>query len=289
MTRAQGFAGERISVLPRPLIHQALGRPLTGRLLVTDCGHFPAAAGHRRSRPSGSGQAIVIVCAEGRGWCDLPAGRRAVHPGQALVLPPGVPHTYGAADGDPWTIWWLHLAGSDVRELLAAARVDAERPVVGVGDVYRAVALIDESLRRMQGDDSAASMQAAAGAAWHLLALLAADRTGTTSGGHDPVRQAREYLHDHVGTRVGVAELAALARLSPSHFAALFRKATGVGVLKYQTRLRMSRARELLDTTDLPIATIARRLGYQDPFYFSRQFHAAHGVPASTYRAQHKG
>jgi AraC-like DNA-binding protein len=289
MTRAQGFAGERISVLPRPLIHQALGRPLTGRLLVTDCGHFPVAAGHRRSRPSGSGQAIVIVCADGRGWCDLPAGRRAVHPGQALVVPPGVPHTYGAADGDPWTIWWLHLAGSDVRELLAAAQVDAERPVVGVGDVYRAVALIDESLRRMERDDSAASLQAAAGAAWHLLALLAADQTPATSGGHDPVRQARQYLHDHIGTRVAVAELAALARLSPSHFAALFRKATGVGVLKYQTRLRMSRARELLDTTDLPIATIARRLGYQDPFYFSRQFHTAHGIPASTYRAQHKG
>lgn len=289
MTRAQGFPGERISVLPRPLVRQALGRPLTARLVVTDCGHFPAAAGHLRTRPSGSEQTIVIVCTDGQGWCELPSGRRSVHPGQALVLPPGLPHGYGATEDDPWTIWWLHLAGADVPELLAAAQVDAERPVAGVGDVYRAVALIDEALRRMERDDSAASLQAASGAAWHLLALLAADRSRAGSGGHDPVHQARQYLHEQVGTRVGVAELAALARLSPSHFAALFRKATGVGVLKYQTRLRMSRARELLDTTDLPIATIARTLGYQDPFYFSRQFHAAHGLPASAYRAQHKG
>lgn len=64
---------------------------------------------------------------------------------------------------------------------------------------------------------------------------------------------------------------------------------TGVGVLCYQTRLRMARARELLDTTDLPIGEIARRLGYADPFYFSHRFRSVHGMTATEYRAQHKG
>jgi hypothetical protein len=38
MSRIQGFAGERISVLARPLMREALGLPLTSRLLVTDAG-----------------------------------------------------------------------------------------------------------------------------------------------------------------------------------------------------------------------------------------------------------
>lgn len=285
MARIRGFAGERISVLARPLLREALTLPITARLLVTDCGYFPAAADHRRSRPEGSPQAIVIVCTDGAGWCRLPSGRSEVGPGQAVVIPAGTPHEYGAATDRPWTIWWLHLGGADVAELLG----EIARPVFAVADVYRAVALIDDALTRMERDDSVRGRQAAAGAAWHLLALLAAGQTGAPASRADAIQQARQYLRDHLGTRTGVAELAALARLSPSHFAALFRQATGMGVLQYQTRLRMSRARELLDTTDRPVAEIARTLGYPDPFYFSRQFRALHGTSPTGYRHQHKG
>jgi AraC family transcriptional regulator, arabinose operon regulatory protein len=287
--RVQGFAGERISVLPRPLVRESLSRPLTSRLIVTDCGYFPSAADHLRSRPTGTGQAIVIVCVDGAGWCRLPSGTHRVRAGQALVISPGVAHSYGAAADHPWTIWWLHVAGDDVAGLIDAAGVHPGRPVIQVGDVYRTVALADEVLRRMELDGSVRGMQAAAGAAWHLLALLAADQTHAPPGRYDTVEQAQRYLRERVGRRVSVAELAALARLSPSHFAALFRRATGAGVLQYQTRLRMARARELLDTTDLPIAAIARSLGFTDPFYFSRQFRAVHGVTAGRYRAQRKG
>jgi AraC-like DNA-binding protein len=157
-----------------------------------------------------------------------------------------------------------------------------------MGDVYQAVSLIDEVLGRMERDDSVRSRQAATGAAWHLLALLA-DQTGAPARRSNTIQQAQQYLRDHLGARTSVAELAALAHLSPSHFAALFRRATGVGVLQYQTRLRMSRARELLDTTDQAIAEIARTLGYADPFYFSRRFRSVHGTSPSAYRVQRKG
>lgn len=289
MPRMDGFAGERINVLARPLLREALALPVTSRLLVTDCGYFPVAADHLRSRPEGCPQAIVIMCVDGAGWCRLPSGRWEVKPGQALIVPAGVAHEYGAAAERPWTIWWLHVAGADVTELVGAVPPGPESPVVEVMDVYQAVALIDEAIGRMERDDSVRSRQAASGAAWHLLALLATSRTGASAGRDDAIDRAQQYLREHVGTRVSVARLAALAQLSPSHFAALFRQATGTSVLRYQTRLRMSRARELLDTTDRSIAEIARALGYADPFYFSRQFRSVHGTSPTDYRIQHKG
>ena len=289
MPRMRGFAGERISVLARPLMREALGLPVTSRLLVTDCGYFPTAADHQRSRTEGSPQAIVIVCADGAGWCRLPSGRYDMEAGQALVIPAGAPHSYGA-DGDrPWTIWWLHLGGADIADLVGAVLADGAGPVVRVGDLYQAVSLVEDVLGRMERDDSVRSRQAAAGSAWHLLALLASDRAGAPASRTDAIQQAQQYLREHLATRISVAELAALAQLSPSHFAALFRRATGTGILQYQTRLRMSRARELLDTTDQAIAEIARTLGYADPFYFSRQFRSVHGISPTGYRFQHKG
>jgi len=80
-----------------------------------------------------------------------------------------------------------------------------------------------------------------------------------------------------------------MAGLSESHFAALFRRATGYGALEYQIRLRMGLARVLLDTTARTISSIAHQVGYSDPLYFSRQFRRIHGMSPSQYRSQDKG
>lgn len=288
MPRAEGFAGQRLQVLPRPLVAQALRRPATGRLVVTDCGYFPHATEHGRERPRGAAQAIVILVTEGSGWCQLGADRVTVTRGQVLVVPAGEPHVYGADPDTPWTIWWMHVAGPDVADLLQAARMSAARPVVTLREPYSAAALIEQALERMEHDDSVPSLVAAAGAAWHFMALLAADQVSGRPQ-DDPVTRAREYLQSHAGTRTSVAELAALVGLSPSRLAELFRLQTGTSILAYQTRQRMARARELLDTTTVPVSAVGRAVGYDDPYYFSRHFHKVHGMSPTSYRSHDKG
>jgi AraC family transcriptional regulator, arabinose operon regulatory protein len=286
MTIAEGFAGQRMRVLPRPRVREALASPGTARLLVTDCGYFPEAASHGRSRPNGTPQAVLLVCTKGAGWCQTPEGVFAIEAGQAAVLPAGSPHSYGTDDLDPWTLWWLHLDGADLPELLSAGA--SHSPVRALSDVYRVVALANEALQWMERDTTTASLLGAAGAAWHLLALLAAD----PPVGHarsDTITRAAAQLRDHPDEHIGVDELAAMAALSPSHFAALFRAQIGSPVLQYQTQLRMARARELLDTTERSIADVAAASGYPDSFYFSRQFKKVHGMTPFRYRAQHKG
>jgi AraC family transcriptional regulator, arabinose operon regulatory protein len=255
---------------------------------VTDCGYFPRATHHGRTRAHGAAQAIVILVTEGSGWGVVGGDRHRVGSGQVLVIPAGEPHQYGADEDRPWTIWWMHVTGPDVPALLGAARVSASRPVVMLREPYKAAALIERALERLERDDSDPSMLAASGAAWHFLALLAADQTSSTHH-TDPVTQARDYLQAKVGQRVPVPELARLVGLSTSRFSELFRLATGTSVLAYQTRLRMARARELLDTTEMPIASIAHAVGYDDPYYFSRHFSRVHGVSPSAYRLHDKG
>lgn len=275
-------------VLPRPRVREALQLPGTAHLVVTDCGYFPEAHSHGQVRPSPISQSVIIVCAQGAGWCQTEAGRFDVIAGQVIILPQGHPHSYGASADDPWTLWWLHVAGNDLPEFLTAAGMTPESPVRNLSDVYRVVALVAEVLQWMERDQTTASLLAAAGAAWHLMALLASDRApGNERSGL--IDRAAEFLRANLDERTDVASLAAMARLSPSHFAALFRKQIGYPVLQYQTQLRMARAREMLDTTELSIAQVAESAGYPDSFYFSRQFKKLHGVTPFRYRAQHKG
>lgn len=288
MARAEGFVGQRLQVVPRPVVAAALRRPPTSRLVVTDCGFFPRATGHGRRRDRGAPQSIVILVTDGHGWGVVDGERHRVAPGQVLVVPAGAPHEYGADEAHPWTIWWMHVAGPDVAPLLEAARLTAARPVITLRDAYQHAALIERALERLERDDSVPSMTAASGAAWNFLALLAADQVSVTSRG-DPVDLVTDYLQTRVGQRVHVSEAARLVGLSPSRLAELFRERTGTSVLAYQTRLRMARARELLDTSDLTVAAVARSVGYTDPYYFARHFRRVHGQSPTRYRAHDKG
>jgi AraC family transcriptional regulator, arabinose operon regulatory protein len=287
--RREGFPGQRMRVLPRPLVVSALSSPPMSQLLVTDVGYFPRASTHGRARKHGAAQHVVIVCAAGRGTCTLPSGVHQVRAGQALAIPAGLPHRYEADADEPWTIWWMHLVGQQVPSLLAAIGATPEQPVFGLGDPARVVSLIDTIIRRMERDETMATLLASSGAAWHAMALLAADRRTISRQQSDPIEATIEHLRANVSTRISLADLAGMAGLSVSHYSALFRRATGYGALEYQTRLRMGTARELLDTTDRPIASIAAQVGYTDSLYFSRQFRRIHGTSPTEYRSHDKG
>ncbi|WP_129336593.1 AraC family transcriptional regulator [Cellulomonas endophytica] len=287
MPLADGFDHERLSVVPRPVVAEALTRPVTRRLVVTDAGWFPEAAQHERRRPQGIPEAVVMVCVAGGGWVELGGVRSRVGVGTAVLLPPGLPHAYGADDDAPWTIWWLHCRGADVPDLLAAAGVGPERCTVALRHLDRCVALLDETVAAVERQHASAGLLLAAGAAWKLLTQIAVDRLLPEP--HDPLERAMRYLADRLDAPVRVSELAALVGVSPSHLGALFRRATGGGVLAHHTALRMARARQLLDRTRLTVQQVGAEVGYTDPFYFSRHFRRTHGVSPQQYREHRKG
>ncbi len=287
MPIAEGFRGHRMVVVPRPQVAEALRRPVTRRLLVTDAGCYPAAADHRMQRPRGIDEAILIVCTSGTGWARVGSAMHRLGAWQALVIPSGVPHEYGADARDPWTIWWAHLAGTDVAELIESLEATADRPVVPVRAIDRAVALLDEIVTGLERDQSPVRLLGAAGAAWKLLTQINVDRLLPEPG--DPLQRAMNYLAERLDGKVKVSDLASLVGVSPSHLGALFRKATGGGVLAHHTALRMARARQLLDATDATVTEIAFDLGFDDAFYFSRVFRRHHGMSPSDFRRRYTG
>ncbi|WP_281883390.1 AraC family transcriptional regulator [Agromyces rhizosphaerae] len=287
MERTTGFDGQRLSVLPRPLVGAALAAPVTRRMLVTDVGLFPRAAGHARRRPGGASEAIVIACAAGSGWVDTGGVRARVAPGTAVVIPAGVAHAYGATPGDPWSIRWCHVRGTDVAELVEATGVAPGRATFALRSPERVSDLLDEMALSLARDTTPATLVSVAGLAWRLLTQLAADRLRPEAG--SPLQRAMRELEERLDARVPVPELAARVGLSASHLQALFREATGGGVAAHHAALRMARARTLLDTTDLPVGEVGRRVGMADPFYFSRQFRRVHGMSPRAYRGTRKG
>lgn len=100
------------------------------------------------------------------------------------------------------------------------------------------------------------------------------------------VAAAITHMTEHVEKPVKIGMLAELAGLSPSYFPLLFRQQTGCTPRAYLHLLWRHRAVEWLTTTRLMVKEIAGRLGYGDPFHFSRQFKTFSGLAPRDYRAR---
>ncbi|MGC6331398.1 helix-turn-helix domain-containing protein [Rhizorhabdus sp. FW153] len=78
--------------------------------------------------------------------------------------------------------------------------------------------------------------------------------------------------------------MAAQAGVTPTHFCRIFKKATGVSPHQYVMRARLDRARQMLEQSDTPLATIAEGLGFTSQSHFTRAFRQFAGETPSDFR-----
>jgi AraC family transcriptional regulator len=79
------------------------------------------------------------------------------------------------------------------------------------------------------------------------------------------LKSAIDYIHDHLGGDLSMVQIASSVSTSPTHFARLFKTATGTSLHQYVIQQRVNRAKILLETTDLPIPNIAAQVGFANP------------------------
>jgi AraC family transcriptional regulator len=138
-------------------------------------------------------------------------------------------------------------------------------------------------------DDGAPARLLAQAAGFEILAELS--RLGgaplaPVRGGLAPWAQRRclELMRARLSNDIGLDELAAEAQLSAFHFARMFKQSVGVPPRAYLTRLRMEKACELLEQTDLPVTEIALEVGYSSNQVLARVFAKQHRMSPSHYR-----
>ena len=95
-----------------------------------------------------------------------------------------------------------------------------------------------------------------------------------------------ERMHERLHTEAALDTLAAEVGLSTSRLGFLFRLETGVSPGAFLHRLRMERARVLLESTSLSVGDVMRQVGLADPSHFARDFRSAYGLSPRAYRVQ---
>ena len=119
----------------------------------------------------------------------------------------------------------------------------------------------------------------------HYVEALSEEQTGWLAGLKDPfVSRALSLLHGHLAQEWTVDDLGREVGLSRSALADRFARLIGEPPMRYLARWRIQVAAHQLRVNDMPLARIARHVGYESEAAFNRAFKRSYGVPPATWR-----
>lgn len=98
------------------------------------------------------------------------------------------------------------------------------------------------------------------------------------------LRLVLDFIEQNLEETLTMRDLAEAAGLSPYHFSRCFKRDTGFTPYRYILERRIARAKELITTSDMPLAQVALATGFGSQANFTSMFHRMVGMPPGVWR-----
>lgn len=287
----EGFKGERTISLPEDLLASYSRDPLIGNLYVRKIGFFPKVKFHYVQKDEGCNYYMLIYCTDGKGWYRIKEKTYAIEKNQFIFIPSETPYSFGADDEDPWTIYFLHFRGTQSRCFLPAVLEPRSILPSEYSRLQDRLQLFEEIYNCFSMGYIKEYMIYSSMCLYMFLAsfiYLEQFRHLTIPTHKEFPLSSRviHYMQENIQQNLTLEQLAAYFKYSPSHFSMLFQKDTGVSPIHYFIRLKIQKACQYIELTNLKLNKIAFKLGFDEPAYFSRIFTKVMGITPSEYRRQ---
>lgn len=249
-------------------------------------GEFTEGRDYVTWRAHGTSDWLLIYTVAGSGCIVGPTGHVTTSPGDAVLLRPQHTHDYRTAAGS-WSLAFAHFLPR--AEWVALLDWPAEAGGIGVLRAPEGIRGRVLGALRSCARSSVGSLPQAELFAVNALesALLWLDTQNPLRGRMDErLLRVMEYIGAHLSGDLALDALARVATLSPSRLTHLFTATLGIPPQRYVERERLTRAAQLLDSTDRAVGEIGRDVGWADPLYFSRRFTRMHGLSPTAYRSR---
>jgi AraC-like DNA-binding protein/mannose-6-phosphate isomerase-like protein (cupin superfamily) len=288
--KKDGFNGQKAIVLPGQVIRSCERNPLVAPLYLTDIGFYPKARFHYRERQNGCPQDILIYCVDGEGWINIENQTQSISQGQFLIIPKKTRHSYGADEYKPWSIYWVHFKGSLSDQFTLKLKKGPSSFINQVSFDERRVELFDEICGILESGYSTDHLHYVNMCLWKYLASFCYPGLNRKKGDElsDETDIAIRYMQEHIHETVSLQDMANLVHLSTSHFSSIFKKKTGYSPVEYFIHIKIQKACQFLEFTDIHVKELCYKLGFNDPFYFSRLFSKYMGLSPVEYRKKKK-
>lgn len=208
-----------------------------------------------------------------------------------FILPANERHSYGADKSDPWCIYWIHFKGENVDMFQSImSRVMS----INVSDKSRRAdrfLLFDEIFQNLEMGYNPENLEYITFCFMHFLASLK-----YVSQYHE-IKKVKEkdviqccivFMKENLENKIILKDIAEVVSYSESHLNALFVWRTSFSPIEYYHQLKIQRACNYLQFSELKIKEIAFRLKYYDQFHFSKAFQKEMNITPKEYRKRYQ-
>lgn len=277
--------------------------PTETLLLPIETIHPMIRLAHRRTREMNIPPRIivdheVVLVTEGTATLHRGGERVGVHAGSLILIRPFELHAF-----KPNGVASHYAIHFDLREDVPprTAALQDRTPyevrlgrghmlpgMLQLGVHHRAAELTESCVAMFERGDDLSAAEASSLLLQLLLMVIREAKAQSAPMGTAMDRRLRDavaYLEAHLDEPLTPHDLARAAGLSESHFRRVFRTWAHRSVMTYVNETRVTRARKLLAEPDASIKEVARRVGFADPYHFSRVFRRIDGLSPSQFRA----
>ncbi|MCY8986564.1 helix-turn-helix domain-containing protein [Bacillus atrophaeus] len=100
------------------------------------------------------------------------------------------------------------------------------------------------------------------------------------------IRQIIELLHQDKNKKLASKDIENALGMNYAYLSTLFRKQTGKSITAYKNELLIEQAIDIFKKSNKNITEVSNKLGFSNPYYFSRVFKRVTGVSPSVYLSQ---
>lgn len=228
---------------------------------------------------------ILHYVLSGEGHLELDKKIYPVQEKQAFFIPAGSPGFYQASHGCPWHYIWILFQGPKADEILQKLGLSKKNPVFIAKECH---AQLEQLLFQIL--EHPTQEYACLGKLYEFFQLMmnASCYEQPISEKHAAARHYVQLVMDYIAEKYSeplhIQKIADYCGLDRSYLGKVFRKETGMSPQQYLMEFRISRAKELLQNTMMPIQHVSYSVGYNDPLAFSKIFRRETGFSPTEFR-----
>ncbi len=205
--------------------------------------------------------------------------------------------TYQQNPDEPWLYKWLAFRGSEVDKLLARANIYSDT-VIRTGEKDEVLEQLFSEMISPAGENALTNDLQATTAFLQLITrliqtappIVREQRRMTRDKLQAEIDRACIFMGEHYPNGIGANEVALHIGFERSYFSKVFTENMGISIKDYLVELRVSKAKNLLQSSQLSVSEIGQAVGFMAPRTFSRFFKNKTGqTPSQFQRNANKG
>lgn len=233
---------------------------------------------------------IIHYILEGKGMYQVGEQKYYLSKGQGFLIEPEILTFYQADQEEPWTYLWVGFNGSDAGKLIRDIGLNSRQLIFqcGYGEELRKIVL--DMLKHIESTTS--NSYYLQGMLYNFFSVLTRDIVSDSMSEQSKENQyilaSIDYIRNNYSKGIKVEDIARFININRSYLYTIFKNKLEISPKDFLTKFRISRAKEQLVLTDLPIEQIADACGYKNTLGFSRAFKQVIGSTPREYRKERR-